>query len=97
MVAALGYLLVRGRPLLVPAGWRRPIVAQGTLDGLAYVALFAAAHGPGSVIAAVVGSSFAAVTVLLARFVLKEPMSLAQWAGIAMIVTGVAALSALRA
>ena len=97
VVAALGYLLARGRPVLVPAGWRWPVAAQGALDGLAYIALFAAAHGPGSVIAAVVASSFAAVTVLLARFVLKEPMSLAQWAGIAMIVMGVAALSALRA
>jgi drug/metabolite transporter (DMT)-like permease len=97
VVAAFGYLLVRGRPVLVPAGWRWPVAAQGTLDGLAYLALFAAAHGPGSVIAAVVASSFAAVTVVLARFVLKEPMSLAQWAGIAMIVIGVGALSALRA
>ena len=96
VVAALGFLLVRGRPVLVPPGWRWPVAAQGTLDGLAYVALFAAAHGPGSVIAAVVASGFAAVTVLLARFVLKEPMSLAQWAGIAMIVIGVGALSALR-
>jgi drug/metabolite transporter (DMT)-like permease len=96
VAAALAYLLVRGRPLLVPAGWRWPVAAQGMLDGLAYVALFAAAHGPGSIIAAVVASSFAAVTVVLARFVLKEPMSLAQWAGIAMIVLGVGALSALR-
>ena len=97
VVAAFGYLVIRGRPVVVPAGWRWPVVAQGTLDGLAYLALFAAAHGPGSVIAAVVASSFAAVTVVLARFVLKEPMSLAQWAGIAMIVIGVGALSALRA
>jgi drug/metabolite transporter (DMT)-like permease len=97
VVAALGYLVARGRPVVVPRGWRLPVAAQGTLDGLAYIALFAAAQGPGSVIAAVVASSFAAVTVLLARFVLKEPMSLAQWAGIAMIVAGVGALSALRA
>jgi drug/metabolite transporter (DMT)-like permease len=96
VVAAFGYLVMRGRPVVVPAGWRWPVAAQGTLDGLAYVALFAAAHGPGSVIAAVVASSFAAVTVLLARFILKEPMSLAQWVGIAMIVIGVGALSALR-
>jgi drug/metabolite transporter (DMT)-like permease len=97
VVAALSWLLVRRRPILVAAGWRWPIAAQGTLDALAYIALFAAAHGPGSLIAAVVASSFAAVTVLLARFVLGEPMSLAQWAGIAMIVMGVGALSALRA
>jgi drug/metabolite transporter (DMT)-like permease len=96
VVAAFGYLVIRGRPLVVPPGWRWPVAAQGVLDGLAYLALFAAAHGPASVIAAVVASSFAAVTVLLARFVLKEPMSLAQWLGIAMIVIGVGALSALR-
>ena len=96
VVAAFGYLVIRGRPVLVRAGWRWLVAAQGTLDGLAYLALFAAAHGPGSVIAAVVASSFATVTVLLSRFVLKEPMSLAQWAGIAMIVIGVGALSALQ-
>ena len=67
VVAAFGWLVVRARPVVVPAGWRWPIAAQGTLDGVAYLALFAAAHGPGSVIAAVVASSFAAVTVLLAR------------------------------
>jgi multidrug transporter EmrE-like cation transporter len=43
-----------------------------------------------------VASSFAAVTVVLARVVLREPMSSAQWAGIAMIVAGVGVLSALR-
>jgi drug/metabolite transporter (DMT)-like permease len=97
VAAAFGYLLIRGRPVVVPAGWRWPVAAQGALDGLAYLALFAAAQGPGSVVAAVVASSFAAVTVLLARLVLREPMSLAQWAGIALIVLGVGALSALRA
>jgi drug/metabolite transporter (DMT)-like permease len=97
VVAAFGWLVVRGRPLVVPAGWRWPVATQGTLDGGAYLALFAAAHGPGSVIAAVVASSFAAVTVVLARVVLKEPMSRAQWIGIALIVAGVGALSASRA
>jgi drug/metabolite transporter (DMT)-like permease len=96
VVAAFAWLVIRGRPMAVPACWRWPVAAQGTLDGLAYLALFAAAHGPGSVIAAVVASSFAAVTVLLARFLLKEPMSLAQWAGIAMILGGVGVLSAFR-
>ena len=96
MVAAFGWLVIRGRPVLVPAGWRWPVAAQGVLDGVAYLALFAAAHGPGSVIAAVVASSFAAVTVVLARVVLREPMSVAQWAGIAMIVAGAGVLSAFR-
>ena len=34
-----------------------------------------------------------AVTVLLARFILKEAVTLLQWAGIAIIVAGVAGLS----
>jgi drug/metabolite transporter (DMT)-like permease len=97
VVAAFGWLIVRRRPVLVPAGWRWPVAGQGMLDGGAYLALFAAAHGPGSVIAAVVASSFAAVTVVLARVLLKEPMSVAQWVGIALIVAGVGVLSALRA
>jgi drug/metabolite transporter (DMT)-like permease len=96
VVAAFGWLVVRRRPLVVPGGWRWRVAAQGTLDGVAYLALFAAAHGPGSVIAAVVASSFAAVTVVLARVVLKEPMSRAQWIGIALIVAGAGALSASR-
>jgi drug/metabolite transporter (DMT)-like permease len=97
VVAAFGWLIVRGRPVVLPAGWRWPVAAQGILDGGAYLALFAAAHGPGSVIAAVVASSFAAVTVVLARVLLKEPMSVAQWVGIILIVAGVGVLSALRA
>jgi drug/metabolite transporter (DMT)-like permease len=96
VAAAFAWLVSRGRPVRVAAGWRWPVAAQGVLDGVAYLALFAAAHGPGSVIAAVVASSFAAVTVVLARLVLKERMSSAQWAGIALIVAGVGALSALR-
>lgn len=97
VIAALGYLLVRKRPVVVPRGWRLTVVGQGALDGLAYTTLFAAAHGAGSVVATVVASAFSAVTVLLARYVLRERMSLAQWAGIAMIVVGVGALAALDA
>ena len=97
MVAAFGWLIVRGRPVVLPAGWRWPVAAQGMLDGGGYLALFAAAHGPGSVIAAVVASSFAALTVVLARVLLKEPMTVAQWVGIILIVAGVGVLSALRA
>lgn len=87
----------RTRPTL-PRPWWALLTLQGVLDGGAYAALFAASHaGPGAVIAVVIASGFCAVTVLLARAVLKEPMSLAQWGGIGMIVAGVGALSALRA
>jgi drug/metabolite transporter (DMT)-like permease len=43
--------------------------------------------------AVVVSSGFSAVTVLLARIVLREAMSWAQWAGIVAIIGGVALLS----
>jgi drug/metabolite transporter (DMT)-like permease len=40
-----------------------------------------------------VSSGFSAVTVLLARFILREAMTAAQWLGIATIVGGVAMLA----
>ncbi len=45
-------------------------------------------------ITAVIGSLFGAVTVLLARVFLKEQMSKFQWAGILLIFSGVASLTA---
>lgn len=78
----------------VPGRWWPLLGAQGLLDAGAYVALLAGSEGPGSAIAVVVASSFSAVTVALARIVLREPMTWPQWGGIAAIVGGVAVLSA---
>ena len=82
----------RTRPRL-PARWWPFLALQGLLDSAAYVALFAPAGDAGAEIAVVVSSGFGAVTVLLARIILREAMSLAQWAGIVAIVGGVATLS----
>ncbi|MCH8153958.1 MAG: EamA family transporter, partial [Proteobacteria bacterium] len=60
------------------------------------VALLAGSQGPGAEVAVVVGSGFGVVTVLLARVILREAMTRAQWAGIAAIVIGVAVLSGVR-
>jgi drug/metabolite transporter (DMT)-like permease len=73
------------------------VVVQGLLDGAAYLALFAAARRPGAVVAVVVASGFAAVTVLLARLLLRERLGVGQWAGTALVLVGVGALAALRA
>ncbi|HEX6011431.1 MAG TPA: EamA family transporter [Geminicoccaceae bacterium] len=73
------------------------VVVQGLLDGAAYLALFAAARRPGAVVAVVVASGFAAVTVLLARLLLRERLGAGQWTGTALVVGGVGALAALRA
>ncbi len=96
-LAACGLLLlVRREAPRMPVRWWPWIGLQGLLDGGAYVALLAGSQGPGAEIAVVVGSGFGAVTVLLARVVLREAMTWAQWAGIATIVAGVAVLSGLH-
>jgi uncharacterized membrane protein len=87
------FAAIRARPVL-PARWWPVLALQGLLDSAAYVALLMPAGKPGAEIAVVVASGFGAVTVLLARVILKERMTWPQWAGIAAIVGGVAALSA---
>ncbi len=89
-------LLARREAPRVPPRWWPWIGLQGLLDGGAYVALLAGSQGPGAEIAVVVSSGFGAVTVLLARLVLREAMTWPQWAGIAAIVGGVAMLSGLH-
>ncbi len=90
---ALVLLWLRRRPR-VPRRWWPWVLLQGLLDGGAYVALLAAGSGAAAAIAVVVASGFGAVTVLLARVFLKEAMTLFQWAGILLIIGGVAFLSA---
>lgn len=94
LLACAGLFVLRREAPRLPARWWPPVALQGLLDGGAYVALLAGSQGPGAEIAVVVASGFSAVTVVLARIVLREAMTWAQWAGIAMIVTGVAVLSA---
>ena len=83
----------RGRAPRMPVRWLPLLAFQGLLDSCAYLGLVIPAGEPGAEIAVVVASGFGAVTVLLARIVLREAMSWAQWAGIAAIVGGVATLS----
>jgi len=87
------WFLVRGERPNLPRAWWPILAAQGALDAAGYLFLFAGSHGPDAALAAVAGSSFGAVTTLLARVFLREPISAAQWAGIAIIFAGVAVLS----
>jgi len=86
-------LLARRRRVRLPVRWWPVLALQGLLDSAAYVALFIPAGQPGAAMAVVVSSGFSAVTVLLARTILREAMRWPQWAGIAAIVGGVAVLS----
>ena len=78
------------KPLLTCGGWR---MARWTLRPSNPRIIASREPGPGAEIAVVVSSGFGAVTVLLARVVLREAMTWAQWAGIVAIVGGVAVLS----
>jgi drug/metabolite transporter (DMT)-like permease len=93
LLACVALLLVRRQAPLVPLRWWPWIGLQGLLDGSAYIALLAGSQGSGAEIAVVVGSGFGAVTVLLARVVLREAMTWMQWAGITAIVASVAVLA----
>jgi len=96
LLACALLLLVRRQSPRIPLRWWPWIGLQGLLDGGAYVALLTGSQGPGAEIAVVISSGFGAVTVLLARLVLRETMTWSQWAGIAAIVAGVAVLSGLQ-
>ncbi|MDA0230944.1 MAG: DMT family transporter [Proteobacteria bacterium] len=70
------------------------LVAFGVLDTLGHLFLFFGidtAHGEYAIVASV---AYTAVTVLLARVFLREPVSPLQWAGVGLTVGGVAILGA---
>ncbi len=77
----------------LPLRWWPFLFLQGLCDAGGYLALFSGSYGTGAEIAAVTASTFGAVTVILARFILREHVTVAQWFGIALVFAGVVALS----
>lgn len=94
LLACATLFLIRREAPRIPGRWWPYVILQGLLDGGAYIALLAGSEGADTAITLVVASGFCAVTVLLARVILREAMSWPQWGGIALIVGGVALLSA---
>lgn len=86
------FVAQRKTPTL-PLRWWPFLVFQGVCDAGGYLALFAGSYGTGAEVAAVTASTFGAVTVILARLVLKELITYAQWLGITLVFAGVALLS----
>jgi drug/metabolite transporter (DMT)-like permease len=78
-----------------PLRWQPPLAQMGCLDVAALGTIAAAGTLPDPEFATVVSSAFGAVTVLLARAFLKEPIAPAQFAGMALIFGGVGALAGL--
>jgi drug/metabolite transporter (DMT)-like permease len=66
---------------------------QGGMDTAGYLALYAGSVGPDAHIAAVTSAGYGAVTALLGRLFLGEPVGALQWVGIAVLTAGVALLS----
>jgi len=93
LAALLLYFFARRERPRLPRRWWPFLTAQGLLDASGYLFLLLGSGGPGAEIAAVTASGFAAVTVVLARLVLREAMSGLQWLGVGLIFAGVAALS----
>ena len=79
----------------LPLRWLPLLALMGCLDVAALAALTAAGNLPSPEFTTVVSSAFGAITVILARVFLKEPISLVQLGGIVLIFGGVASLAAL--
>jgi drug/metabolite transporter (DMT)-like permease len=79
----------------IPLRWLPLLALMGCLDVTALGTITAAGNLPDPEFATVVSSAFGAVTVLLARAFLKEPIAPAQLAGMVLIFGGVAALAGL--
>lgn len=77
----------------LPLRWLPILGFMGLLDVIALSTIVAAGNLPDPAFATVVSSAFGAVTVLLARIFLKEPVTPAQLGGMAFIFGGVGALA----
>ena len=77
----------------IPMRWLPLLAVMGVLDVAALGTIVAAGSLPDAAFATVVSSAFGAVTVLLARAILKEPIAPLQAAGIVLIFAAVAVLA----
>ena len=78
---------------LAPRGIQIALVAQATLEAGGSLFLLLSSEGDGRPLAAVFASTFAVVVVLLGWIILRERITLAQWASMAVILLGVMILS----
>lgn len=86
------YLMRRPRGTL-PSRWLPLLGLMGGLDAGALAGILAAGNLPNPSFAIVASSAFSAVTVILARAILKEPVSPVQLVGMILIFGGVAGLA----
>lgn len=96
-IVSLVFLLLlfglRRRAPSIPVRWWPFVIVQGILDVGGYIALFTGSVGTGKETVTVVAATFGVVTILLARFILKETINRRQWFGIFLVFSGVMVLS----
>ena len=93
LAALLALFAVRRERPRYEQSWLPFLLLLGLLDTSGYLALFAGSTGPHPEATAVAASTFGVVTVVLARIVLREPITWRQWGAIALVFSGVAALA----
>ena len=93
MIAVCFLLLRQGEVPSISPCWWLVIFAQGFLDVIGVLSLTLGSLGQDRVIVAVLSSTFAVVTVLLASIFIKEPVSRLQWLAIFIIVAGISIIS----
>ena len=93
LLALLALFAVRRERPRCERSWLPFLLLLGLLDTSGYLALFAGSTGPHPEATAVAASTFGVVTVVLARLVLREPITWRQWGAIALVFSGVAALA----
>jgi drug/metabolite transporter (DMT)-like permease len=91
--AAIGFFWAKPAPRERGGGFGVTII-QGSLDVAAVVSLALGSHGGSRAIVPIIGSAFSAVTVLLARFVLRETVTTRQWLSIGVVLAGITLLGA---
>ncbi len=83
-------LMIALRAKLFPAKAQIPVlVFMGLLDAVALASVLAAGNLPNSNYATVGASAFGVITIVLARFVFKERMSLLQWVAVGFVFSGI--------
>lgn len=82
------YIVVMRLRLSLPWRWWAAVGSQGALDTVGWITFLVGGVGAGAPLAAVGAAPLTVVTVLLARFVLKESIPVAQWMGILLVVIG---------
>ena len=93
VVLGASFLVMRKVPRMPLRAWPL-IVLLALVDTLGYIFVYAGLALENGEFAIVTSSAYSVVTILLARFVLREQVVPLQWLGVAIVIAGIGTLSA---